>query len=555
MSATGCVLFEDQFRCCICLDVFTNPVTIPCGHNFCKMCITQYWNVNNKHYQCPMCKKEFNTRPELPVNTFISEMAAEFKQSAGKKRRRDSEITAAKPGEICCDVCTGTKLRAMKSCLTCLASYCGIHIESHMAADSLKRHLLTDPVENMEARMCPKHKKPLELFCTTDQICVCAHCTLSEHVGHKMSSLIDEFEAKKAKLERVDAETQQMIQERKQKISQMKLLKTHSTDDAESEIANGVRIFTLLMQTAEKGLNKLIEMIEERQKTMEEETDGFIQKLETEISALTKKTAETRKLTHSQDHLLLLETYRSMNSAPTTKNWTEVRVCPPEYQGTVLKAVAELEEILRREKQQMLHEASLKRAQQYPVDVVLDPHSANQWLVLSDDNKQVRYDEVRRELPDNPNRFSLYANVVAQQIFSSGRFYYEVQVTGKTSWTLGLVKESVNRKGIIPLSPGHGFWSMGLRNGNQYLILSSPVISLSLDSKPQRVGVYVSYEEGQVCFYDVDAAVCLYSFTDCSFTEKLCPFFSPGLYYGGANSAPLIILPLSITDSNVSFSL
>ncbi|XP_060899795.1 E3 ubiquitin-protein ligase TRIM21-like [Labrus mixtus] len=555
MSATGCVLFEEQFLCCICLDVFNDPVTIPCGHNFCKMCITQNWTVNNAQYRCPMCKKEFKTRPELSVNTFISEMAAEFKQSAGKKNQRELVIKAARPGEVSCDVCTGTKLKAMKSCLTCLASYCGIHIDSHMATDSLKRHLLTDPVGNMEARMCPKHKKTLELFCTTDQICVCAHCTCSEHVGHKMSSLKDEFEAKKAKLEQVDADIQQMIQERKQKIGQMKLLKTHSKNDAESEIADGVRIFTLLMQTAEKSLNDLIETIEERQKTMERETDGFIQKLEQEISALMKRTAETRKLTSSQDHLLLLQTYRSMTSDPSTKNSTEVSVCPPDYQGTVVKAVAELEEILSREKQQLLHEASLKRAQRYPVDVVLDPHSANLWLVLSDDNKQVRYDEVRRELPDNPHRFSHYANVVAQQSFSSGRFYYEVQVTGKTNWTLGLVKESGNRKGIIPLSPGHGYWSMGLRNGNQYLILSSPVVSLSLDSQPQRVGVFVSYEEGLVSFYDVDSAVCLYSFTGCSFTETLRPFFSPGLSYGGANSAPLIILPLRITDSSVSFSL
>uniref|UniRef100_UPI0037E8DC81 E3 ubiquitin-protein ligase TRIM39-like n=1 Tax=Semicossyphus pulcher TaxID=241346 RepID=UPI0037E8DC81 len=547
MLATSCVLSEEQFLCCICLDVFTDPVTIPCGHNFCKLCITQHWNVNAQCH-CPMCKKQFKTRPELPVNTFISEMAAGFKQSAGQKKHSDSEIKVAKPGEISCDVCTGTKLKAVRSCLTCFASYCGIHIDPHMTADSLKRHVLTDPVENMEARVCSEHKKPLELFCKTDQVIVCSHCTVTDHLGHNISSLKDEFEAKKAELQHADTEIQQMIQERRLKIEHIKRLKTHSKDDAEREISDGVRIFTALMQTAERSLNELIEMIEDRQKTMEQEADGFIKNLEQEISELMKKTAEVEQLSRTQDHLLLLQTFRCMNSALSTKNWIEARVCPPSYEGTVLKAVAGLEETFSREKQQLLHEARLRRVQQYAVDVILDPQTANPWLVLSDDNKQVRCGEVRRELPDNANRFSLYSTVAALQTFSSGRFYYEVQVTGKTDWTLGVVKESVNRKGIIPLSPANGYWSVGLRNGNEYLTLSSPVVSLSLDSRPQRVGVFVSYEEGLVSFYDVDVAAHLYSFTDCSFTETLCPFFSPGLHHGGVNSDPLIISPVSITE-------
>ncbi len=546
MSSTSCLLSEEQFLCCICLDVFNDPVTIPCGHNFCKNCITQHWNVNS--VQCPMCKKRFQTRPELPVNTFISEMAAEFKQSAGKKGRGDSEIQLAKPGEIPCDICTGTKLKALKSCLTCFASYCGIHLDPHMTADPLKRHWLTDPVGNMEARVCTKHKKALELFCRTDQTCVCSHCTVSEHMAHNIVSLKDEYEAKKAELKQAETEIQQMIQERQLKVQQIKSLKMHSKEDAEREIANGIQIFTILMHTVERGLNEVIEMIEERQRTTEEQADGFISELEKEISALMKRTAEVQQLSCTQDHLHLLQSFMSMNIALPTKNWTEVSVRPPSYEGTVVKAVAELEGTLSREKNQLLHEARLRRVQHYAVDLILEPHTANPWLVLSDDGKQVRCGEVRRDLPDDAERFSLYATILAQQSFSSGRFYYEVQVTGKTDWTLGVVKGSVNRKGIIPLSPVNGYWAVGLRNGNEYLSLASPVVSLNLNSRPQRVGVFVSYEEGLVSFYDVDSAVHLYSFTDCRFTEKLCPFFSPGLHHGGMNSASLIISPVNHTD-------
>lgn len=548
MSATSCLLSEEQFLCCICLDVFTDPVTIPCGHNFCRSCIAQHWLINSTKCQCPMCKKDFKARPELPVNTFISEMAAEFRQSLGKKGSEDSEVQVAKPGEVPCDVCTGTKLKAVKSCLTCLASYCEIHLGPHRTADSLKKHQLIDPLENMEGRVCARHKKPLELFCKTDRTCVCSHCTVGEHAAHSIVSLRDEYEVKKAQLEQVDAEIQQMIQERQMKIQQIQNIKKYSKDDAEREISDGVRIFTILMQTAERSLNELIEMIEDKQKVTEDRADGFINELEEDLSALGKRSAEMQRLSSTQDHLHLIQTVALLQCDLFNQTWKEFSLHPPSYEGTVVEAVTQLEETLGAEKKQIQHKGQLKRVQQYAVDVTLEPDTANPWLVLSDDRKQVCCGEVRRDLPDIEERFSLYATVLARQSFSSGRFYYEVGVTGKTDWALGVVKGSVNRKGIIPLSPVNGYWAVGLRNGNEYLTLASPVVSLFLNSRPQTVGVFVSYEEGLVSFYDVDAAVNLYCFTDCSFTDKLCPFFSPGLHHGGSNSAPLIITPVDPTD-------
>ncbi|XP_069581098.1 E3 ubiquitin-protein ligase TRIM39-like [Brachyistius frenatus] len=546
MSAAACLLSEEQFLCCICLDVFIDPVTVPCGHNFCKTCITQNWKVNSARCCCPMCKKQFTARPELFVNTFISEMAAEFRQSAGRKSSAGARVHVAKPGEITCDVCTGTKLKAEKSCLTCFASYCGIHLDPHQTSERLKTHQLTEPVQNLEGRVCTEHQKPLELFCKTDQMCVCSICTVSGHEKHNITSLEDEFEVKRAALQQAEDEIQQRIRETWTSSRQLKCLKTHSKEDAESEIANGVRIFTVLMQSAERRLNELIETIEEKQRRTEEEADGRLREQEQEVSALMKRSAKVQQLLRTQDHLHLLQNFR--NSAAGAKNPTEAGVRLPSYEGTVVKAVAELEETLGREKEELLHRAVLRRLQHYAVDLTLDPLTANPWLVLSDDGKRVRCGEVRTDLPDNAERFSLYNSVLAQQSFSSGRFYYEVQVTGKTDWTLGVVKGSVNRKGIIPLSPLNGYWAVGLRNRHEYLTLASPVVSLRPTSSPQRVGVFVSYEERRVSFYDVDEAVHLHSFRDCCFTETLCPFFSPGLHHGGTNSAPLIISPVDHSE-------
>ncbi|XP_034054599.1 E3 ubiquitin-protein ligase TRIM39-like [Gymnodraco acuticeps] len=546
MSAASCLLNEDQFLCSICLDVFTDPVSTPCGHNFCKACISEHWDINVQ-LKCPNCNKLFYKRPELLVNTFISEIAAQFRQSAQQKASSSSsEQQVVKPGEVPCDVCTGTRLKALKSCLVCLTSYCETHLEPHLTRAGLKKHQLIDPVENLESRICVKHDKLLELFCQTDQVCVCMLCTVSEHKTHDVVPLKEGYERKKAELGKTEAEIQQMIQKRRLKIQEMNRSVELSKEGADREIAEGVQVFTALKESVERSQAELIDTIKEKQRETEEQAEGFIKELEQEISELKKRSSEVEQLSRSEDQLHLLQSFTSLNAAPPTKNWTEVRV-RPSYQGTVVRAVTQLEETLSKQMKKLL-EVELKRVQQSEEDVTLDPDTAHPNLTLSDDGKQVKDGDVKKNLPDNPERFDYCVSVLAKQSFSSGRFYYEVQVKGKTDWTLGVARESMNRKGPITSSPQDGYWMIVLRNGNQYSARAGPSVRLSLKSQPEKVGVFVDYEEGLVSFYDVDAAALLYSFTGCCFKEKLYPYFSPCVNDGGKNSASLIISPVNHTE-------
>ncbi|XP_035516020.1 E3 ubiquitin-protein ligase TRIM21-like, partial [Morone saxatilis] len=208
---------------------------------------------------------------------------------------------------------------------------------------------------------------------------------------------------------------------------------------------------------------------------------------------------EMEQISHSEDHLHLLQSVQSLNihHTPPTKNWTEVSVRPPSYEGTVRRAVNQLEETLSKQMKKLI-KVELKRVQQYAVDVTLDPDTANPYLILSDDGKQVRSGDVEKDLSDNPERFSDCTCVLGQQSFSSGKKYYEVEVKGKTEWDLGVVRESIDRKEDTPLSPVEGYWTIWLRNGNEYEALDDPDVSLSLQSQPEKVGVFVDYEEGLV---------------------------------------------------------
>uniref|UniRef100_A0A672T2H7 E3 ubiquitin-protein ligase TRIM39-like n=1 Tax=Sinocyclocheilus grahami TaxID=75366 RepID=A0A672T2H7_SINGR len=378
MSSSSGPLTE-ELQCSICLDAFTDPVTAPCGHNFCKTCLNKYWD-NSQTCNCPYCKETFNQRPDLKINTTLREVRS-----------------------------------------------------------------------------------------------------------------------------------------------------------TEMEKAARVEFFTDLIRSIERCQTELLETVDEQQKTAGKQEEELIEELEQEISELTLKSTELEQLSHTEDHLHLLQGFSSL------LNWPEISVETHESLETLRRALTQLQDTI----DEKFTQTELKWMQQYAVDVTLDPDTAHPDLILSYDGKQVRCGDIKQKLPYSPKRFTYCPNVLAEEGFSSGKFYFEVQVKGKTEWELGVARESIKRKGKITLSPEDGFWTLWLRNKNQYAALSSPSVPLALRVRLQRIGVFVDYEKGLVSFYDVESSSHIYSFTGQSFTGKLYPAFGPSLSFNGRNSAPLIITPVN----------
>ncbi|KAI4893985.1 hypothetical protein NFI96_021044, partial [Prochilodus magdalenae] len=516
-------LSEDQFLCCICLDVFTDPVSTPCGHNFCMKCIGTCWG-DSEQCQCPFCKETFTKRPELKINTTLREVVDLFKKKSGPE----------KP-EVLCDVCTGVKQEALKSCLDCGVTFCKSHLEPHNTVPKLKKHKLINPVKNLENYICQKHERPLELFCRDDQTSVCQLCTVTDHKTHSTVPIEEESGEKKTQLDKTQAEVQQMIQDRLKKIKDIK----HSVElrkrNTEKEKADSVELFTALIRSIERSQAELLEVMEEKQKAAERQAEDFIKDLEQEITELQRRDTELEQISHTVDHLQILQVYPSLCRPPHTNNWTDTSIDPHLSVETVKNALSQLQKSLNEDLTRTLNEkiresvsTELKRIQQqYSVDVTLDADTAHPKLILSDDGKQVAHGDTEQNLPDTPKRFTYYCMILGKEGFSSGRFYYEVQVRGKTEWDIGVARGSINRKGEVTLKPQDGFWTVWLRNGTEYRALAGPAVHLSLREKPQKVGVFVDYEEGLVSFYDVEARSHIYSFTGQSFTEKLYPYFNP----------------------------
>ncbi|KAI1887414.1 hypothetical protein AGOR_G00190050 [Albula goreensis] len=197
---------------------------------------------------------------------------------------------------------------------------------------------------------------------------------------------------------------------------------------------------------------------------------------------------------------------------------------------------------LRRKTELNKEKKEWETACRFAVDVILNPDTAHCQLILSEDGKEVRCGDTRQDVTPNPMRFQLALSVLAKEGYSSGRFYYEVLVGEKIAWTIGVAKESIfTNKAIVPRCPENGFWIVRLRNGTGYITSDICDNPLQLREKPKTVGVYVDYDLGQVSFYNVEARSHIYSFTCCTFTEKLYPYLSPCSNENARNSAPLII--------------
>ncbi|XP_067117416.1 zinc-binding protein A33-like [Osmerus mordax] len=526
------LLSKEQFQCSICLQVFTDPVTTPCGHTFCKACIGQKWEATEA-CQCPKCNKRFYGRPEVSTNSVLEEISVQI-----KKRKLQVPECFAEAWEVACDVCVGRKLRALKSCLVCLTSYCETHLEPHERVAGLKIHKLIDPVENLEDRMCMKHQRLLEMFCKTDQRCVCVLCVEAEHKSHDTVP-VEELGGKvKAELGSTKMKIQQKIQTRLEKVEEIKKAVEHSKVNSEKEVEDSGKVITALLETLKKRQAKLRRVIQERQKAEDEWAKYLIKTLEEEIAELRKESTELEQLSLTEDPLLLLQSRPPLGVSLSTKKWSRVKVHTDLCVGTVRRAWAQIEETIKMEVKSFT-DTELKRMQRFKEDVKMDVNTASCRLKLSVGGKKIKYAKVAQVLPEQPERFSFYSAVLGEKGFNSGRHYWEVAVGAYGRWEVGVATEKVNRKDAVAKNSKNGFFALSKSGFWEFEALSSPSTTLHLTPKPRQVGVYVDYEKGQVSFYDVTMTSHIFSFFGQSFSGKLYPYFY--LYSMARKSESLVL--------------
>ncbi|XP_040183103.1 E3 ubiquitin-protein ligase TRIM8-like [Rana temporaria] len=260
-----------EVTCSICMNIFSDPVTLGCGHSFCKICITRTFdNQHDREYFCPECMQEFRRRPELKKNPRLSNIADHF----------HSVEPNGDQLEHVCSYCVDPPIPALTLCLFCEAFLCDRHKQEHSKSPE---HVLTDPTTSLEDKKCPVHKKILENYCIDDGMCICAHCMTSDHHGHKVSTISEFFQEKAKNLKLI---LEKLSDKRKETEAMLKSLQDHKMkiDNEAGGIAEKVNGIVKDIRRREDLEKRVLTEISRQQQNISLLVSNDIQQLENEKS-------------------------------------------------------------------------------------------------------------------------------------------------------------------------------------------------------------------------------------------------------------------------------
>ncbi|KAI4896251.1 hypothetical protein NFI96_009049 [Prochilodus magdalenae] len=574
MAEASISVAHDQFSCPVCLDLLKDPVAIPCGHSFCMVCINGCWDQEDQRgvYSCPQCRKTFTPRPVLCRNTMLAEVVEKLKET--ELQAAPPAPRYAGPGDVECDFCTGRKLKAIKSCLTCLASFCETHLKPHYEVPALKKHKLVEASSQLQEKICSEHDKVIEIYCRTDRSFICYLCTMEKHRGHDTVSAKTERTEKQNQLKEVQSKLQQRIQENQKKQQELKQAVHTIKRCAQSAVEDSERIFTELIRSIEKKRSEVTELIRAQEKAELSGAEELLEKLEQEMADLKRRRTELEQLSHTEDHIHFLQvpitdlqrnlflikllkllppeadedhrkysclesqSFQSLCVSSGSEDSPSITVHHPLSFDGVRRSVSELKERLEefcREEFSKIppHAAAVQTLSsepktredflQYYCPLTLDPNTAHPNLRLSEKNRVVTYSNTDQRYSDHPERFDDWLQVMCKESVS-GRCYWEVEWSSEGGW----VYISVSYKGIS--RKGQSADCVFGRNSQSWSLQCSPSslsflhnnIQTEISGPPSsRIGVYVDHSAGTLSFYSVSHTVTLLHTVHTTFTQPL----------------------------------
>ncbi|XP_067321599.1 E3 ubiquitin-protein ligase TRIM7-like [Anolis sagrei] len=458
----------EEATCPVCLGYFKDPVSLECGHNFCRACLTQTWEKPaNTEASCPQCR-EIISQKNLRTNQQLANIVEKVKilSLQGPKKTKGKE------------------------------------------------------------RVCEKHQEPLNLFCRDDETFICVLCDRSrEHVDHRtiplgmaaqdykrlMDLRQDGLEKERENILEYQAETEREAQD---------LLK-----QTKAKIEKAIAQITEIRQFLEEQEKHLLAQMEELEIQIVRKRDEHLVFLSKEQSSLESLIQELKEKCQQPPAELLQDVRSLLQRCEAEKEFKKSDLFPLELKWKIWDygdIAVFLEGVMKQVREELKSGFTLQKA-----NVTLDPDTAHGHLILSEDRKSVTYGDESQNLTDNLGRFNKMTSVLGCDGFTSGRHFWDICVGEEDQWLVGVARKSMERKGDIVYGPKGGIWAIG-KWGGAYRVANSPEhLTLPLNNELKRIRVSLDYAGGQVAFYDADTGVHLHSFSEASFIgETLLPFFN-----------------------------
>ncbi|KAM9495343.1 E3 ubiquitin-protein ligase TRIM16-like [Clarias gariepinus] len=542
MAEASISVDQDQFICPVCLDLLKDPVAIPCGHSFCKVCINGCWDQEDQKgvYSCPQCRDTFIPRPVLRRNNMLAEVVEKLKKT---------EVQAASPahcytgpGDVECDFCTGRKQKAVKSCLMCLASFCETHLKPHLEVPALKKHTLTEASAKLQEKICSEHNKLIEIYCRTDQTCICYLCTMDNHKGHDTVTAAAERAEKQSELKEKQMKSQQRIQEKQKKVQELKQAVNTIKLSAQTAVEDSERIFTELISSMEKKRSEVTELIRAQEKTELSRAERLLEQLEQEIADLQRRLTELEQLSHTHDHIQFLQALASGRQSPpmerpdfqTSSISVHQHLSFDGVRNSLSDLKKRLEEFCEEEFNKIPpHAAAVQiflppkpqtreEFLKYFCYLTLDPNTTHRNLILSEKNRAVRYSEREQQYSDHPERFDSWLQVLCKESVC-GRCYWEVEWSG-VGVTISVSYKDISKKGRgneCLFGCNNQSWSLECSFFSSLSFCYNNIETDLRAPSSSRIGVYVDHSAGTLSFYSVSDTMKLLHRVHTTFTQPL----------------------------------
>ncbi|XP_074506127.1 tripartite motif-containing protein 16-like [Sebastes fasciatus] len=552
MAQQGVQLDQEAISCSICLDLLKDPVTIPCGHSYCMNCIKTHWDGEDQRhiYSCPQCRHAFTPRPVLLKNTMLADLVEELKKTGLQAAPADH--CYARPEDVACDVCTGRKLKAFKSCLVCLVSYCEKHLQPHYDSAPFKKHKLVEPSKKLQENICSRHDEVMKMFCRTDRQCICYLCSVDEHKGHDTVTAAAERTERQRELEVSRLNIQQRIQDREKDVKLLQQEVEAVNHSADKAVEDSEKIFTELIRLMEKRSCDVKQQVRSQQKSEVSRVKELQEKLEREITELKRRDAELKLLSHTEDHNQFLLNYTSLLPLSESTHSSSINIRPLSYFEDVTAAVSEVRDKLQdvlREKwtnvSQTVTEVDVLLSQpepetragflKYSREITLDPNTAYTMLLLSEVNRKATLTMQPQSYSSHPDRFIGRCQVLSRESLT-GRCYWEVERRRRGVY-VAVAYKSIRRAGGSDecLFGGNDkSWALDCNN-NSYTFWYNNIKTLVSGPLSSRVGVYLDHRAGILSFYSVSETMTLLHKVQTAFTEPL--YAGLFLYHDHGNTA------------------